>query len=267
MLSLSQRKQQVQADLFEVLGVSDILRGASDPNETATAQSYKVQFGGARLGQLQNNVARFVSDTSRIKGEIIARHFQPQTILQLSQIQQTSDAQLAEPAVMLLKNTDFAMFQIKVDADTLAAPDWQMEQGRRTQFLTAVSQYLMQAFPVAQQDPQAGIVLLQMLQWAVAGFKGASGIESILDQAIEGMQQAQAAAQEQPQEPSPEDRERMANAEKRHAEAEQTQLETLVGKEQINARRSMVGLPLVGEGQQDPMAMQPMPMPTQGLPQ
>ena len=268
MLSLSQRKEQVEADLFEVLGVSDILRGASDPSETATAQSYKVQFGGARLGQLQNNVARFVSDASRIKGEIIARHFQPQTIVQLSQIQQTTDAQLAEPAVMLLKNTDFAMFQIKVDADTLAAPDWQMEQNRRTQFLTAVSQYLMQAFPVAQQDPQAGIVLLQMLQWAVAGFKGANGIEAILDQAVEGLQQQMSQPQE-PQEPAPAEQKDMASAEKQRAEAEQIQLETQVGKEQINARRSMMGLPLVGAAeQQGPPGMPPpMPMPQQGLPQ
>lgn len=268
---LGRRKEQVESDLFNVLGISDILRGSSNPGETATAQSYKVQFGGARLANVQNNVARFVSDVSRIKAEIVCRHFQPQTIAMRSQILSSNDAEMAEPAIMLLKQAEMVGYQIKVDADTLAAPDWQREQETRTQFLSAVSGYLMQALPVAQQDPQAGVVLLQMLQWAIAGFKGARTIEGIIDQAVNQLQQA-AQQPPEPAPPDPEAMERMANAEKRTAEAEQTKIETQLGIEQVNARRGMAGLPLFQPPPPpgpppNPFAMQGNPMPTTGLPQ
>jgi hypothetical protein len=54
---LQQRKAQIERDLYEVLGISDIMRGASVASETATAQQLKVQYGGARLSNLQNDQA------------------------------------------------------------------------------------------------------------------------------------------------------------------------------------------------------------------
>lgn len=61
--------------IYEVTGISDILRGASNPNETATAQRLKGQVGSLRIGKRQARVQRFVADGYRIKAEIIAEHF------------------------------------------------------------------------------------------------------------------------------------------------------------------------------------------------
>lgn len=61
--------------IYEVTGIADIMRGASDPNETATAQKIKGQFGSMRLQKRQRRVQRFIRDLVRIKTEIIAEHF------------------------------------------------------------------------------------------------------------------------------------------------------------------------------------------------
>jgi hypothetical protein len=224
-VQLNQRKSQLQSDLYEVLGISDIMRGASQASETATAQQLKVQYGGARLSNLQNEVAHFVSATMRIRANIICNVFTPQTMLDRSQIMRTPDAQYAQQAIELLQNFGTAMFRIVVTSDTLAAPDWDAEKSARTEYLGAVSNYIMSSGPIIQNSPQMGSFLLKLLQWASAGFKGAKGIEGVLDDAARQLEQ-QAQTPPQPKPPTPDDQQKTAQAAKYTAEAQKTQAET-----------------------------------------
>src|SRR6267142_2081105 len=52
------RKQLVE-DVYQIIGISDIMRGASDPQETEGAQQLKAQYGGTRVRDRQNEIARF----------------------------------------------------------------------------------------------------------------------------------------------------------------------------------------------------------------
>lgn len=222
---LTVRKNQLQHDLYEVLGISDIMRGASVASETATAQQLKVQYGGARLSNLQNEVARFVSEVMRIRANIVANLFQPETIARRSQIERTPDAQLAGPAIQMLKDYRTSLFSITVTADSLAAPDWAAEKEARTEFLGAASNYIMAAGPVVAQSPQVGAFLIKLLQWAAAGFKGAKTIEGVLDQAAQQLTQQAQQPPPPPPPPSAEDKKNAAQAAKYGAEAEKTSKE------------------------------------------
>ncbi|GAB3773774.1 hypothetical protein GCM10028796_46850 [Ramlibacter monticola] len=262
---LNARKQLVQHDLYEVLGISDIMRGASVASETATAQTLKVQYGGARLSNLQNEVSRFVSEVMRIRANIISNHFQPQTIVQRSLIERTPDAQLAQPAVKLLKDFGTALYSINVTSESLAAPDWAQEKEARTEFLGAASNYLMSAAPLVQQAPEAGATLVQLLQWAAAGFKGAQTIEGILDQFARSLE-AKAAQPPAPQPPSPEDQKNIAQAGKYGAEAERTKKETaLIPPMALPAGGPGGGIQMTPGGPQPPQS-QPAAGPGGGLP-
>lgn len=225
-IQLNQRKQQLEHDLYNVLGVSDIMRGATVASETATAQTLKAQYGGARLANLQNEVARFVSETMRIRANIVANHFQPETITKRSLIMLTPDAQLAQPAIAMLKDFGTSLYSINVTADSLAAPDWAEEKEARTEFLGAASNYIMAAGPIVQQSPLVGSFLIKLLQWAAAGFKGAKTIEGVLDEAARAMQQQAAAPPPPPPPPNPEDKKNIAQAGKYDAEAERTKKES-----------------------------------------
>lgn len=218
---LNQRKNQLQHDLYEVLGISDIMRGASVASETATAQQLKVQYGGARLANLQNDVARFVSETMRIRANIIANVFQPETILKRSLIERTPDAQYAPQAVQMLKDFPTSLFSINVTSDSLAAPDWAAEKEARTEFLGAASNYIMSAGPIVTQSPMVGAFLIKLLQWAAAGFKGSKTIEGVLDQAAKQLEMS-VQQPPAPKPPTPEDQKNQAQAAKYGAEADRT---------------------------------------------
>lgn len=74
------QRQQIKQVIYEVTGISDILRGSTVASETATAQNLKNQWGTLRLKRMQKRVQRYVRDCLRICAEIVAEHFSPETL-------------------------------------------------------------------------------------------------------------------------------------------------------------------------------------------
>lgn len=195
-------RQDKTQQIYEVLGVSDIMRGASVASETATAQQIKAQFGSTRMQLNQFYIAEWISEALRIKAEIICKHWQPQTIAFRSNIERTPDAQFAPQAIALLKDEHVAQYRINVEADSMAALDWAAERDAAVQFMQGLGAFISQVAPMAQQVPEAGPYLMRMMQWAVSKFRVSTQIESILDQAVNGMQQ-QLQAPKPPPQPDP----------------------------------------------------------------
>ena len=199
---LRQYRQDKVMQIYEVLGISDIMRGSSKASETAAAQQIKAQFGSTRMQLSQFYIADWISQALRIKAEIICKHWQPETIVRRSNIERTPDAQLAGQAIELLKNEEMAEYRINIEADSMAALDWAAERDAAVQFMQGLGAFISQTAPMAQQVPEAGPYLLRMMQWAVSKFRVSTQIESILDQAASGMQQ-QLMQPKQPPQPDP----------------------------------------------------------------
>lgn len=77
--TLLQARESIKQVIYEITGISDILRGASVASETATAQTIKNQWGSLRLKKFQKSVQAFVRDSFRIVAEIQAKHFDEET--------------------------------------------------------------------------------------------------------------------------------------------------------------------------------------------
>lgn len=211
---LTKRKAALLQEIYEIYGLSDIMRGQSVASETATAQQLKAQYGSARMQNQQNQVAEFITEATRARAEIICRHWQPQTIRERSQIDATPDKQYADAAIQLLKSNTQMALRLTVHADTIAAPDWNQEKQLRVDFLQAISQFIGMSMPLIEEVPGSAPFLIQMLQWAAAGFKGGKQIEGVLDQALMSLQKGQ--GQTEPKS----GREAKAEAEGLRAEAE-----------------------------------------------
>jgi hypothetical protein len=185
---LSERRMDKIQQIYELTGLSDIMRGATKERETATAQTLKAQYSSVRLQYLQQEVGIFVQHGLRIKAEIIAEHFQPQTILARTNIQNTEDAPLAQQAVELLKNKKLAMYRIEVNADSMAIPDYNAERSARAEFMQMFGAAITAMQPIMMAMPTAAPFLLKLLQWAAAPLRGSRQAEAILDQAIKSLE-------------------------------------------------------------------------------
>jgi hypothetical protein len=99
-VQLMQHREALKATIYEITGLSDIVRGASVASETATAQQIKAQFGSIRIQDRQAEVQRMARDAVRLMAELIGEKFEPETLglmtgVDLPQAQQKMMAQQA----------------------------------------------------------------------------------------------------------------------------------------------------------------------------
>jgi hypothetical protein len=194
-------RQEIKNQIYEITGLSDIIRGSSMASETATAQQIKGQYASIRLRSMQEDVAMFATELLRLKAQIICSKFQPQTILMYAAAQQMqpADQQMIPEALMLIKDNPLRSFRVEVAADSLVQLDEQQTKRDRMEFIQAFSGFLREALPVAQASPEITPILVEVMKFGITAFKQSKPIEGALDAALDQMKEKQA----QPQQPKP----------------------------------------------------------------
>lgn len=202
--SLQAQYEALKAALYEVTGMSDIMRGASNQYETAKAQEIKAGFASVRMNAYQRDVSIFVSEMLAIMAEIMTQLYSDQKLAEVVGNLSEPDMQYAEQALELLRNDFLASCRVSIKTDSLTQSDWALEKGQRTELMGVISQFLQQAVPAIQQVPEMATILISMLKFTISGYKGSAEIEGVLDQALTQMEQ-QAQQPKEPPPPSPEE--------------------------------------------------------------
>jgi hypothetical protein len=194
--ALYMARDQCKQTIYEITGISDIVRGASDSSETATAQNIKSRYANIRMKRMQEDVARFASDLIRAKAEIMCELYQPQTLvmysdaMNMSEVQKVPEEQreaFVMQALELLRDQYTRGFRIQITSDALVEIDGQQEKQDRLDFLTAAGTYIKQAAEAAQAAPQMAPLLMDLLQFGVRGFKVGAEVEGAFDEVAEQM--------------------------------------------------------------------------------
>lgn len=146
-VQLVELRKQLIADVYEITGLSDIMRGSTDANETLGAQELKSQYGSVRIRDRQNELARFARDLVRLTAEIMAENFTSKTMLDMSQLEVETDADIAQ--------------QVKELEDQIRAIIQQVEQAK------ANPQMMQQA----QANPEQAQQMLAQAKQQAEGLK------------------------------------------------------------------------------------------------
>jgi hypothetical protein len=171
-------RDQIKVTIYEITGLSDIIRGSSDANETLGAQKLKSQWGSLRLQRMQREIQRVIRDVMRLKAEVIAERFSPETFEQITnlnfptqaekqQLQQQAQ-QMAQQAQMtgqppqpippemellmkqptweemlqVLRNDGLRQYRIDVETDSTVAETINRDMEGMTEVVTAVGAVL-----------------------------------------------------------------------------------------------------------------------------
>lgn len=170
-------RQQCKTVVYEITGISDILRGQSVASETATAQEIKNQWGTLRLKRMQKEVQRYCREILRIALEIMGKHFSEQTwaamtglpfvpteqkqqaqmMLQMSQqLGMPPDPKMVQAAqspswgevLGLLKNNQQRSYRIDIETNSTVELEATEDQKNISEALQAVSMYLQGVTPL-----------------------------------------------------------------------------------------------------------------------
>jgi hypothetical protein len=227
-------RENIKAQIYEITGISDIVRGVTAASETATAQQIKGQYAGLRLRSIQEGVALFATSLLRHKAQVMCTRFQPTTILQYAAAEQLSDADKAmiPAAVQLMRDKPLLSFRIEVAADSLVQIDEQAHKEEVVEFVTAFGGFLEKAVPVAQAAPDLLPMVMELMRMGTRAFKQARTVEGTINQLMAKLEAAQQPGQPQPQKP-PTPEEVAAQAEQAKA---QMQMQIEQGKLQAQAQ-------------------------------
>jgi len=204
LMTAYQAMDQVKNQIYEIMGIADIQRGQSDPNETLGAQIIKSNNASGRLKTMQHDVVDFATKLLQIKAQIICKHFQPETIVKISAVDQLrpQDQQIVPMAIQLLKSGDTASFRIEVTTDSMVYQNEQQDKADRMEFLNMASGFLEKFVGIGQQAPDLVPVAMEMLKYAVTGFNAGKQLEGMIDETADKLKEL-AAQPKQPQ-PNPE---------------------------------------------------------------
>ena len=188
--------QEVRAQtidlLYQVTGMADILRGQSGEYSAASSDQLKAKFASVRVQCLQDEFARFASDVMGLKAEIIRTHFDVDTIIKRSNAHFFNDEpqDVIAAAEFLTEQSNDVLWRVEIKPESIAMIDYAQLKSERTEFLTAMATFLQSAAPLIEKEPGAAPFLMEMMKWALAGFKGSQQIEGVMDKAIKQMPEA-----------------------------------------------------------------------------
>lgn len=221
---LVQVREQIIQVIYQITGIADIIRGATNPNETATAQQIKGQFASLRIKDTQAEMAQFARSTLRIMIECAVQMFEPKTIWEMTQaenfcqpspedqqMQMAAMQQGLQPpqfpksfmdALKLLRDDKLRSFHIDIETDSTIAMDESQDKQDAMEFLTTIGGFVNTAGQAIAQDPGLAPLMGEALLFVTRRFKAGRSFENTIEQYVDGMQKK--LAQPQPPKPDPE---------------------------------------------------------------
>ncbi len=256
--------EQAKNQIYDITGISDIIRGVTEASETATAQQIKGQYANLRLRSMQEGVALFATQLLQLKAQIMCAKFDPQTLVKMSSAEQLAkgDQVLLQQAMELLIGPErmqdpeaqgsnpMRAFRISIAADTLVQIDEQSEKENRMEFLTAVGGALKMMAEVGMQAPQLIPLMLELLKFGVTGFKVGKTVEGMFDETVEKLKAELAQKAQQPPPPDPK-----VEAEKAKAQAAMKMAQMDIQKKQAEIQLDGQKMNMEMQHDQQRMAM------------
>jgi hypothetical protein len=196
---LYQAREQCKQVIYEITGISDIIRGSTVASETATAQDIKSRWGTMRLGRGQGEVQRYARDILRLMLEIAASKFSEDTWAKMTGLPYLTQAQAAAQAMVppqpgqeqpitwaqvlaLLKSDLQRAYRIDIETDSTIAPEQREDQQAISEAMTALGQYIQGVTPLVQQGVMPFEAAKTLMIAFIRRFKFGDQVEDYLKQ-------------------------------------------------------------------------------------
>lgn len=182
---LAAHRDQIKATIYEVTGISDIVRGASNASETATAQQIKSQWGSLRIQKMQRLIERGVREIFVMCAELIATRFTPETLQAITGLEYTPEIDA------IFKNRVARFYRIDVETDSTIKADMSKSKQEMSEFLQGTAQYIQAVGPAVQQGMMPAPLAVEIYASFARTFRLGKQADDALSQMAEQAKQPQ----------------------------------------------------------------------------
>lgn len=202
-------REQTKQSIYEITGISDIVRGASKASETLGAQEIKSQWGSLRIQKMQRMMERAARDIFVMMAEIIPSKFSYETLEEQTGIEilprpnEDPEKTQQKLAVMeLLKRRMASYYRIDVESDSTVRADLTRQKQEVAEFLQGAAAYFQAVAPLVQQGALPADAAVDIFAATARMFNLGKSVEDTLEKMVVD---AKAKAQNPPAEkPDPE---------------------------------------------------------------
>ena len=179
--AMEQEKQQI----YDITGISDIVRGTSRASETLGAQQIKTQYAMSRISERQRKVAKFCRDVVALMAQIVKNHFQPQTMIKMAGV--TNDPEIEEylgGVIDLLRNDTQSDYRIDIETDSTTFADQEAAKQSAIDLTNALGNLFNVLLPHAQAIPQLMPVINEITLYTTSQFEAGREVRGKLEKAL-----------------------------------------------------------------------------------
>ena len=199
--ALAARRDDIIEHIYQVTGISDIMRGSSKAGDTATAVTKKTNFGTLRNQDRQNDMQRFIRDLYRLKAEIICEQFSLEQLRAFVPPAEAADRQLADEALRLLKEDKMRNMILSVETD--AVFDQELETQKTLETTQNICTMISTAFQTVSMQPALLPLYRQMIEAVAATMPRSRPFEAVIEQVFSKVEQELNKPDPKPQPPQP----------------------------------------------------------------
>ena len=219
-------KEKLKQNIYDITGISDIMRGATEAQETATAQKIKGLFGSLRFQARQKKVQNFRKNIYKIIAELIAEHYDEETLSEMTCtylptaetkqtliLKQQQGEELTPDEINILETPTWGdlMYILRndklrnytVDIETVATAFDDMEQ-QNAAIKDLTNLYLSMVQYADSLSPATLKGFIPLIKMNLSSIKISSAVGNQLEEAIESAYKEAEEEAQQPQQPNPE---------------------------------------------------------------
>lgn len=183
---LSEALQMYEQKFYEIYGLPDVLRGTSDPEETASAQQLKGRFLSLRFSSIQREFQRLVRDDVELLCDLALKKFPEQKLIHIMGFDrlQPDEAPLVPEVMKLLRDDKERQIRIEIETDSTITMNENAEIEQRNYLAKTLFDGLSSLSQVGETAPEMKPVIAEAILYLVRGVRDGKQIEDKLAGAI-----------------------------------------------------------------------------------
>jgi len=203
---LSVQKGALIQDIYEITGISDLVRGSTNPYEAAKTQQLKGQFANLRMSSRQTAVQKSNRDDIANLAEVFAEKFSPESVRAMSGYDYLQGSNPQDPSEFqaiygLLQQEPLRDYSITVQTDSTLAFDTQAHREQLNLYLENVTGFVDKATQFCTTAPELVPYFKETLKFVSNSYNIGRGLEAILDSSFDALAKRLANPPEPPPDP------------------------------------------------------------------
>jgi hypothetical protein len=243
---LIEARNEALNKIYEQIGMSDLVRGFSDAEKTATANKLESNYYGLRFRLRQKQCHKMLSDAITKTSEVVCEHYSDEKLFEISNAAELlapygpNGPQVWQTVLGLLRSDERRRFKIEIASDSMVALDEAKEREDRTMLMSSAGGFFSQMQPVVENYPSMVPLALKMMEYVVGSYKTGKEMQQTFQDSLKAIAQEAQMKQSQQAQAAQAPNDAAVKMQVAQIEAQQKQM-------QIQAEMQIKGAELQGE--------------------